>query len=169
VSATAVVDRLLKLLAPHRNELVLFDINRLAIVSPLLINDPGAFTQRLLEDSTLPFALTLVANESAASNAVSASFRPSFSGEINTTEALAQGWPRGIVSLSHVALPISPNDPLYGQYPPKEPGQLYLGDIPLRGERGLLIISSDWLLRLRHNPFYEYLERRTVEWITTHG
>ena len=26
-------------------------------------------------------------------------------------------------------------------------------------------ISSDWLLRLRHNPFYGYLERRVLEWV----
>jgi hypothetical protein len=33
------------------------------------------------------------------------------------------------------------------------------------GERGLMKISSDWLLRLRHNPFYDYLERRVLEWV----
>ena len=25
-------------------------------------------------------------------------------------------------------------------------------------------ISSDWLLRLRYNPFYPFLEARTLEW-----
>jgi hypothetical protein len=26
-------------------------------------------------------------------------------------------------------------------------------------------LSSDWLLRLRHNPFYDYLEWRLLEWV----
>ncbi len=28
-------------------------------------------------------------------------------------------------------------------------------------------ISSDWLLRLRYNPFYSVLEQRVVEWLDT--
>ena len=75
-------------------------------------------------------------------------------------------WPRGVISLSHVALPFSPQDPLYGQYPPENEDQLNLGQIPLQGERGLLKFSSDWLLRLRYNPFYSYLERRTLDWLS---
>jgi len=35
----------------------------------------------------------------------------------------------------------------------------------IQGERGLLKLSSDWLLRLRYNPFYDYLERRVLEWV----
>ena len=35
----------------------------------------------------------------------------------------------------------------------------------IQGERGLMKIPSDWLLRLRHNPFYDYLEQRVVEWV----
>ena len=35
----------------------------------------------------------------------------------------------------------------------------------IQGERGLLKLPSDWLLRLRHNPFYDYLERRVLEWV----
>ena len=34
----------------------------------------------------------------------------------------------------------------------------------LRGERGVLKISSDALLRLRYNPFYDFLEARVIEW-----
>jgi len=28
----------------------------------------------------------------------------------------------------------------------------------------LLTIPTDWMLRLRHNPFYELLESRTIRW-----
>jgi alpha-beta hydrolase superfamily lysophospholipase len=167
VSTSAVVDRLLKQLAPTRHELVLFDINRLAVASPLLIADPAPLTRRLLEDPKLPFALTLVGNEDVGSNAVTARYRPPFSAETTRSEGLGLEWPRGTVSLSHVALPFPPGDPLYGRYPPEDSQQLFLGEIPLRGERGLLKISSDWLLRLRNNPFYDYLEQRTLDWVSS--
>ena len=32
-------------------------------------------------------------------------------------------------------------------------------------ERGVLGLSGDWLLRLRHNPFYDFLEERVLEWV----
>jgi hypothetical protein len=39
----------------------------------------------------------------------------------------------------------------------------------LKGERGLLRIPSDWLMRLRHNPFYDYLEQRSLSWMEAAG
>ena len=35
----------------------------------------------------------------------------------------------------------------------------------IQGERGLLTIPSDWMFRLRYNPFYDYLETRMMDWI----
>ena len=165
VSTAAVVDRLLKQLPPNRNELVLFDINRRALVSPLLIDDPGPLTTRLITDETLPFGLSLVGNKNQNSATVSVRYRAPLSALVSREEEMTLQWPRGVISLSHVALPFSPQDPLYGQYPPENEDQLYLGQIPLQGERGLLKFSSDWLLRLRYNPFYSYLERRTLDWL----
>ena len=74
-------------------------------------------------------------------------------------------WPRGVISLSHVALPFPPDDPLYGAERPDDSGQLYLGQLAIRGERGLMLLSSDWLLRLRHNPFYAVQEKRIIDWV----
>jgi hypothetical protein len=54
---------------------------------------------------------------------------------------------------------------LYGRYPPDETGTLFLGQMAIQGERGLLEVSSDWLLRMRYNPFYDYLEERVVDWV----
>ena len=39
----------------------------------------------------------------------------------------------------------------------------------IQGERGLLEIPADWMLRLRYNPFYDYLESRTLEWVDNAG
>ena len=71
--------------------------------------------------------------------------------------------------MSHVALPIPPDDPLYGRRPPDNEDVLFLGEMALQGERGLLIFPDDWLLRLRFNPFYTYLETRAIEWMDRTG
>ena len=165
VSTNAVVDRLLKHLAPNRNELVLFDINRFAMKSTLLISDPGPLTARVMSDGTLPFAVTLVTNENPQNTTVIARHKPPFSVEVSGTEPLDLAWPRGVISLSHVALPFPPDDPLYGQRPPGNEDVLFLGQMAIQGERGLMKIPPDWLLRLRYNPFYDYLERRVLEWV----
>jgi len=39
----------------------------------------------------------------------------------------------------------------------------------IQGERGTLVLPAEWLLRLRNNPFYEYLESRTLAWIDSAG
>jgi alpha-beta hydrolase superfamily lysophospholipase len=169
VSTNAVVDRLLKHLAPNRNELVLFDINRFAMKSVLLVTDPGPLTARVMDDGTLSFAVTLVSNENPQSTTVIARHKETFSTDVTATEPLDLAWPQGVISLSHVALPFPPDDPLYGQRPPGNEDVLFLGQMSIQGERGLMKISSDWLLRLRHNPFYDYLERRVLEWVDGAG
>jgi alpha-beta hydrolase superfamily lysophospholipase len=164
VSTDAVVDRLLKHLKPDRHELVLFDINRFAAKSKLLISDPAPFTERLMADDSLPFVVTLVANENPESRSVLARSKPSFSTEASKVEPLNLAWPRGVISLSHLALPFSPVDPLYGQGPPREEDILFLGQMAIQGELDLLRIPYSFLLRLRYNPFYDLLETRTLEW-----
>lgn len=164
VSTDAVIDNLLEHLAPGRHELVLFDINRTSVNKSVLVSDPGPLTARLLENDSLPFSLTLVANESVDSTKVVVRHKESLSARVST-EALGVSWPRGVISLSHVALTFPPDDPIYGARRPESSDTIFLGDIAIKGEKGLLQFSSDWLLRLRHNPFYGFLESRTLEWI----
>ncbi|MGD8206979.1 MAG: alpha/beta hydrolase [Thiohalocapsa sp.] len=166
VSTQAVVDRFLGRLSTGRHELVLFDVNRAALKAPLLVDDPGPQTARLMDDAGLPFAVTLVGNEGPESRRVVARRKPPYSTDATSEVALDEDWPAGVISLSHVALPFPPDDPLYGAQPPAGADGLFLGQLAIRGERGLLKISSDWLLRLRHNPFYDYLEDVTLRWIT---
>ena len=165
VSTEAVVDRLLGQLPDNGNEFVLFDINRSARASVLLVDDPGPFTNRLMADTALPFTLTLITNENPDTRDVIAITKPPYSDETLVPKKLGLAWPPGVISLSHVALPFSPEDPLYGRFPPEDPDRLFLGQAEIRGERGLLKISSDWLLRLRYNPFYDVFETRVVEWL----
>ena len=165
VSTSAVVDQLLGRLAPQRHELVLFDINRLAAKSMLLVSDPAPLTDRLMNDQNLPFTLTLVTNANPETRAVVAQRKAAREAEVSQTEELGLAWPVGVISLSHVALPFPPDDPLYGQRPPGNKDILFLGQMAIKGERDLFKLSTNWLLRLRHNPFYPYLEKRALAWI----
>ncbi|MCK8603424.1 alpha/beta hydrolase [Desulfoferrobacter suflitae] len=169
VSADAVVDNLLKHLGADGHELVLFDINRFAAKSTLLIDDPSPLSDRLMTDATLPFTVTLVTNESPQSRSVIARRKAPFARAAAEITHLDLSWPTEVISLSHVALPFPPDDPLYGQHFPKDDKVLFLGQMAIRGERGLLRISSEWLLRLRFNPFYDFLESRTLEWVDNAG
>jgi len=166
VTTDAVVDNLLMKLPAGRNELVLFDINRNAAVkSTLLVSDPGPLTDRMMADPSLPFAVTFVTNENRNSTNVVARRKAPFALETSDIADLGLTWPRGVVSLSHVALPFPPNDPLYGQRPPEDEDLVFLGDLAIKGERGLLKIPPVWLLRLRYNPFYEYMQTRILQWV----
>ncbi|MGB5617319.1 MAG: alpha/beta hydrolase [Desulfobacterales bacterium] len=168
VSVDAVIDNLLEHLAPDRHELVLFDINRRSFNRTVLVSDPGPLTARLMDNANLPFSLTLLTNSTPESvNVVGRRKRP-FSKEAST-EPMNFAWPAGIFSLSHIALPFPPDDPLYGRHPPEKTDTIFLGQMAIQGERGLLRISSDWLVRLRHNPFYDYLESRTLAWVDRAG
>ena len=166
VTTEAVVDNLLKRLPAHRNELLLFDINRHAsIKSILLVADPAPLTERMMADTSLPFAVTFVTNERPQTRAVVARRKDSLSAEKSYKEPLGLEWPRSVASLSHVALPFPPDDPLYGQTPPDDDDQVFLGGLAITGERGLLRLPGDWLMRMRHNPFYPYLQTRVLEWL----
>ena len=169
VSTSAVIDRLLKHLVRDRHELVLFDINRYAVKSTLLISDPGPLTGLVMADADLPFGVTLISNESPATRQVVARRKPAFSATASEPEPLNLTWPRGVISLSHVALPFPPDDPLYGQRPPGNEDLLFLGDIAIKGERNLLKLPGEWPLRLRHNPFFGYLETRVLQWLDRAG
>jgi len=166
VTTEATIDRLLALLPPNRHELVLFDINRSAAKVSLLVSDPGPLTTRLMADASLPFSLTLVTNEHSSTSAVVAREKAPFSGTYEEAP-LNLAWPVGVLSLSHVALPIPPDDPLYGRAPPEDEGAVFLGATAIRGERGLLYLPADWQLRMRYNPFYEVIERRVLEWFAS--
>ncbi len=164
VSADAVVDNLLEHLPAPSHELVLFDVNRNQVAGPALVSDPGPLTLRLMNDANLPFALTLIGNESVDSLAVVSRRKPAFS-DAPAIQPLGLSWPEQVLSLSHVALPFPPDDPVYGLPEHRDPSSVHLGRISVQGERGLLAFPEAWLLRLRHNPFYDYLEGRLIDWI----
>jgi len=156
VSAPAVIDALFQRLASEGHHLVLFDLNRYAEAEELFAPSALVVRDNLLEGPPQPFDLTVLANADAESFAIDALERRAGAAGY-TRSATGLSWPKGVYSLSHVALPFSPEDPVYGAQPPAKQTLLYLGRPELRGERGLLAVPANELIRLRHNPFFAYV------------
>ncbi len=161
VSPDILIETLFSKLAAEGHELVLFDVNRSAETEELLRSDPDIFLQELFAKKQLSFNQTLITSAVADSVQLVVRSRQAGSGQVFETP-LGMAWPDGVFSLSHVALPFPPNDPIYGGKPYR--GDVYpwitLGSVALRGERNLLLFPDNYFLRLRYNPFYAYLARR---------
>ena len=168
VSAPAVLNALFRHLAPEGHELVGFDINRHADIEPFLAMPVLEVRTRLLEEPALPVDFTLVVNASNTTDDVVALRRAALATQIEETP-LDQAWPADVYSLSHVALPFPPSDPLYGSEQPLDSQHIFLGRVDLRGERGLLTVSADGLIRLRYNPFFSYLVARLDDFLKKQG
>ena len=168
VSTNAVVDGLFAKLPSGGHELVLFDINRLSEVEQVLIKDPKSSIEAKLNDPGLSFAISLVTNASEKSRDIIALQNKPGDYTI-TRKLLDMKWPFNLYSLSHIALPFPMNDPLYGIIDSGDLLKIQLGNMDLRGERGILQIPADDMIRLRSNPFYSYLERRLLEFVRLAG
>lgn len=126
VSPDAVVDNLLKHLASGRHEMLLYDINRCALKSPSIVANTAPVVDRLMQDATLPFSISLVRNASPNSRQTVVDRKPAFATDAASSEPLDVPWPGDVISLSHVDLPFPPDDPLYGRYPPEVNGSYSL-------------------------------------------
>jgi len=161
VSAPAVVNALFRHLANEGHELVVFDINRYAQAADLFAPAALKVKENLLAGPALPFDLTVITNRDGTSFDLDAVRRAAGGSEV-VREATKMSWPRGVFSLSHVALPFSPDDPIYGATRPARRDVIFLGRPELLGERGLLAVSPGNLMRLRHNPFFDYVDTRVA-------
>ena len=162
ITAHEVVRGLMRRLPARGHELVVFDINRHEalhdLIEPSLIDD----LERIRAAPALPFRLTLVANRDPASEDVAAYTRQAGSRETAKTE-LPLRWPRGVLSLGHVALPFPEDDPVYGLAPKADGRPEYpLGALTVRGEAGTLLVPLGTLARLRSNPFFSVIRDRIV-------
>jgi len=167
VVTSATIHRLYSYLDNDDSELVLFDVNRFYPLVPFI---PAANASPLLElkaDANLPYRLTVITNVSGDSQEVAEKTKAPHT-DIIDSRPLDLSWPQGVYSLSHVAIPFPPDDPVYGagRVVGSDYRGLPLGAMSPRGETHLLIAPVEQLMRLRHNPFFSYIETRVVEEIT---
>ena len=164
VIARNVIDKFFSRLPDGGHEIVMFDINRLGGLQFLLAQDPGPWLKTLLDTDALPYSFSLLTNRSPDSPELVIKHKAAGSTSSQTLPT-RMSWPDDVYAISHVALPISPQDPLYGIEKTPETPPLRLGNLALRGERGVLRLSGTDMLRLHWNPFYGYLEERILHFM----
>ena len=163
VLTEAVVDDLYVKLADNGSELVIFDINRVAYMAEFFATDPAARLARLQQHPHLNFRLTVMTNADRESREVLERSWPPGSDRYSA-RSLGLRWPMEVYSMSHVSMPFPPEDPVYGEaLADLPPWGVPLGSIEPRGERRLLQVPIELFMRLRHNPFFPYIEDRLVE------
>ena len=168
VSTPAVVDGLFAHVKRPTSELVLFDINRLAGLTPFLRPSDATIVRALFEGRQRTYRVSLVTN--SAPDTLAVVERSVAAGDtVITEQPTGTAWPEDIFSLSHVAIPFPPDDPLYGRESGEETPHIRIGRFSARGERAVLLVPMDVLMRLSYNPFFAYMERRVGAWIDRRG
>jgi alpha-beta hydrolase superfamily lysophospholipase len=163
VQTDAVADDFFAKLPDNGSELVLFDLNRSANAKSFLKAPNEALIGRLSSDRARRYRFTLVTNAGPDTPEVLARTFPKEGGPA-TDEALGLAWPPQFFSLSHVAIPFAPDDPVFGWQPDLSIDYgVRLGILAPRGEKDVLLTPLDSLLRLNANPFFSYMERRILE------
>ena len=161
VKTPATVQRLYDRLENVDSELVVFDVNRSDQLTPFIPASNASPLERLEASADLPYRLTVITNVASDSAQVGERSKAPRSSIIDS-RPLQMAWPHGVYSLAHVAIPFAPDDPVYGTGDDQHGSYhgLLLGALQPRGETHLLTASLGQLMRLRHNPFFAYVEQR---------
>jgi alpha-beta hydrolase superfamily lysophospholipase len=164
VSAPAVVTRLYDLLQSNGSELVVFDVNRWSGLHQFLRHGDAEMLERLIR-APRRYQLTVVTNVATDQREVAEHVFAEGAAQ-SSDRPLGLAWPEQFFSLSHVGLPFRPQDPIYG-VEPAEPGIVHLGRLSPRGERAVLTVPVDVLMRVTSNPFFPLVEQRVRAWVRT--
>jgi alpha-beta hydrolase superfamily lysophospholipase len=165
VSTTAVLRTLYDQLPANGSALVLFDVNRRSGIEVFVRAEDLSHVARLFDREARPFRRVLITNSSASTNEVIS--RTVDAGQLSIVDSpLGLSWPADVYSLTHIALPFTPDDLLYGnEAEPSTTGLLRLGRLNPRGERSVLTVSTDTLMRLSSNPFFPYVADTLRAWV----
>ena len=166
VSASAIVTLLYDRLPANNSRLVVYDINRNSTALHLMRTQPRDVVEYFVSSAPLDFAVTVLRNRDRSTNALDAVSLAA--GETEpSVEATPFEWPQNVYSLSHIAIPFRDDDVVYGSGRTNNPpdDNLKLGALAPRGEAGVLMLTSDYFLRTRHNPFYSFQAEVLTDWI----
>jgi hypothetical protein len=165
VSTPAVVHALYDRLPQNGSELVLFDVNHLSGIDVFVQASDQSLMDRLFDRQPRRYRRVLVTNSSADTRDVDAqTIEPNELTE--TRRPLGLSWPPEVFSLTHVAIPFPPDDPLYGiDGRSGLDGLLPIGRLSPRGERAVLTVGTDTLMRLSSNPFFPFVAERISGWV----
>src|SRR5262252_5918681 len=115
VSTPAILNALYSNLPDNGSEIVLFDVNRSLKFAPLLRSSSYVAVERLAPKTPQLYRFTVITTGDRGDATVERSIAPC---ELEAKlRPLGLRYPPGISSLSHIAIPIPMDDPLYGIQP----------------------------------------------------
>jgi alpha-beta hydrolase superfamily lysophospholipase len=161
VMAADLAKRFFQRLPAKGHELVVFDVNRNALLSSLIGSGPRRAFDQMASVPALPFHLTVVGNRSRDSQEVVEWTREPGSRDM-VPKPIALAWPDQVFSLGHLAVPTPIDDPMYGLTPRRAPDGLALplGRGAPSGEAGALVLPLGQFARIRSNPFFPVIVER---------
>ena len=171
VDATVKTEKLLWLfsqIGDANSELFMFDVNRSTEIQEYIDKKKQALNQASFGLEQLNFRYTFITNSASGGSTVLAyTWEPGsdftlFSNAAETA-VLSISWPEKTCCLSHVAIPISPADSLYGK--DSDYSRLRDDENEVLGEKKVLTKDAK-LVRLRYNPFFAYVEKMIIREIT---
>jgi alpha-beta hydrolase superfamily lysophospholipase len=167
VETWSTIDALFGHLQDNGSQLVLFDVNRSAVAAGLLAHGFDDRLAVLLASRDRHYRLDLITNARAgAPEVVLRTLEPGATEARETPLGLT--WPPQVFSLSHLAVPFRPDDPLFGLVPDLTHDYgLRLGLLAPRGEKDVLTVPISQFMRLNCNPFFPYVEAKIKEGIAT--
>ena len=112
VSAGALVKAFYDKLPANGSELVLFDINRTENLDLLMASSAETALSSLLGSPPRTYRATVISNAGRTDGVAERVTEPGSTAE--KVRPLGLHFPPGVFSLSHIALPFPPHDPLYG-------------------------------------------------------
>jgi len=164
VNVSDTMNKLYKRLPEGNHTLVLFDINNVFNSNRLVKHNVTRTIEELRNSPADPdYTFDFITDINTTDGHIRQIRTPKKGHKV--AKQLPFSWPKGIYSLSHLAMPISSNDPLYGnENAPKSPG-IRLGYLAMYGETSVLETSAASLLRQRWNPFHAYTKQRVLEFM----
>ena len=162
VSVPRLITAVFSRLQSEQSELFLFDINRVDNLSNLVNFSFEKNVLPSLQQGNRPYRLSVLRNGEETSEQM---VLETHSNNQTHEKPVQECWPDGFISLSHVAIPIAPDDPVYGDA--AHTAGLSLGCISMRAEPSALMIPSTLFVRCRHNPFYGLMENHILDWMTS--
>jgi alpha-beta hydrolase superfamily lysophospholipase len=166
ISAPAIVSLLYDKLPANGSELLVYDINRNSTLLHLMKSSPKDPVDYFESAAPMKFGVTILRNRNPSSVEVD-SWSLAAGADKPVISETDFGWPDDIYSLSHIALPFRSDDLVYGNSSARHdnnPGIVF-GALAPRGEQGVLLLTSDYFLRTRHNPFFEFQSRHLSRWL----
>lgn len=162
VSVPRLITALFARLKSKNNELFLFDINRVDELSNLVNFSFEKSILPALQQNDHAYRLSVVRNQAETHKKMVLKTRTHGAWH---EQPIDDCWPEGVISLSHVAVPIAPDDPVYGDKG-NTTTRLSLGCISMRAEPSALMIPSTLFVRCRQNPFYKMMENHVIAWLS---